>query len=144
MIPEQDAETILANLTRHAPLDLDAALFAPAAEAIPLTIRPAAFPPAETLWDMPEEERSHIGVRIREPVVHADVLAARLAAIALERNIHPVFLSHIGNCGMQRFGFRVERVFGVDRAAQAAFEAQLTRFWRLALIVDAAEVARLA
>ena len=101
------------------------------------------LPPSATLWDMPDDGPSRIGVRIRAPVENADLLAARLASIALERDIEPVFLSYIARSGMQWFGFRVEQLSGLTEQAQQSYEEQLARFWRLALIIDAAEITQL-
>jgi len=44
---------------------------------------------------------------------------------------------------MQRFGFHVEQLYGLPETAQVAFEIQLARFWRFALVLDASEISRL-
>lgn len=86
---------------------------------------------------------SHIGCRVKTPIEKPEYVAMRLAAIAVERQIHPVFLSYIADCGMQRFGFRVEQLSGLDASAQQQFEAQVTQFWNLAWIFDASELNQL-
>jgi hypothetical protein len=143
MIVRRTYEDILANLSRNQPLDLDRIISGEQRTGRASDLQPSSLPPAAALWDMSEDGPSRIGVRIKAPVQDAELLAARLAAIAVERDIHPVFLSYIARSGMQRFGFRVEQLSGLTEQAQQCFEDQLTRFWRLALIVDAEEIKRL-
>ncbi len=143
MIPERDMLSILANLSPHVPKDVDAALFdAPTPGSI---LAPTACnaPPSTAIWRAREADMSYIGLRVKAPIAHEAQLAARLAAIALERRIAPIFLSYIGRSGMQRFGFRVEQLAGLTPEAQQEFETQLVRFWGLALVIDASQVAHL-
>lgn len=143
MIVCRTYEEILANLSRNEPFDLDGIIrSAPGTVNVSDPRLPSSLPSA-TLWEMPEDIPSRIGVRIKTPIENADLLAARLAAIALERDIQPVFLSYIARSGMQRFGFRVEQLSGLTEQAQQSYENQLTRFWRLALVIDAAEIKHL-
>jgi hypothetical protein len=143
MNPERSYSSILANLSRNAPLDLDPLIFDPSPAGQLSAPEAASFAPSKAIWDLPDGGPSRLGVRFRTRVPDADVLAARLAAIAVERQIHPVFLSYISNCEMQRFGFRVEQLYGLSEPAQVVFETQLARFWRFALIIDASEISRL-
>lgn len=143
MIVRRTYEDILANLSRNQPLDLDPLISVARETGDVSNPRLSPLPPAATLWDMPDDGPSRIGVRIRAPVENADLLAARLASIALERDIEPVFLSYIARSGMQWFGFRVEQLSGLTEQAQQSYEEQLARFWRLALIIDAAEITQL-
>jgi hypothetical protein len=144
MIPERDPLAILANLARQAPRDIDPLLFeAPQRGAVAEETAGPGFPPSPALWDRAEEDVSRIGVRIRQPLEQPDVLAARLAAIAVERRVHPVFLSYVAHCDMQRFGFRVEQLHGLTADTQMLFESQLVRFWRLALVIEASDIAHL-
>lgn len=143
MTPERSHQSILANLSSHSPVDLDAIIFdAPRAGDVS-DPDVALFPPSSAIWDMPEDGPSRIGVRIREPIQNADFIAARLASIAVERRIHPIFLSYIRRSGIERFGFRVEQFFGLTEQSQANFETQLSRLWRFALIIDASDIERL-
>lgn len=133
--------THLGNLTRHAPVQLDPVLFAgsttPGTDIAFVDVGPPVSP---ALWARPEGELSYIGIRVTAPIEQTHALAADLAALAVERQIIPVFLSRIGQCGMQQFGFRVEMVGGTDEDQRQACEDQLTRLWNLAMIVDAADV----
>jgi hypothetical protein len=62
-------------------------------------------------------------------------LAARYAALAIEKECEVIILSHQHNAGFERFGFRVERVAGADADARAACVAQLRQFWDLEIIL---------
>ena len=144
MTPERSYQSILMNLSRHTPLDLDPLLFdMPRVGGVSDTDF-APHPPSSLIWEPPADGASRIGLRITEPLERADVLAARLASIAIERQIYPVFMSYIAHSGMQRFGFRVEQLFGLTERAQAQFEVELTRFWRFALIIDASDIENLS
>lgn len=62
-------------------------------------------------------------------------LAARYAALAVEKECEVIILSHQHNSGFERFGFRVERVAGADAAARSICVAQLRQFWDLEIII---------
>lgn len=143
MIVRRSYEDILANLSRNRPLDLDRLISCERRTEHVSDPRSPSLPTSATLWDMPEHGPSRIGVRVKAPVENADLLAARLAAIALERDIQPVFLSYIARCGMEGFGFRVEQLSGLTEQAQQGYEKQLARFWRLALVIDVEEIQHL-
>ncbi len=135
---------ILRNIAPHAPLDLDGLLgAAPTAcdDVVAQNVQP--FAPSEALWDRPDDEVSYIGIRVSSPIASLEQVAVALSAIAVERKIMPVFISWIGNCGLQRFGLRVEHVSGADDAEKLASEAQLKRLWNLAIIIDAENVSAL-
>ena len=48
-----------------------------------------------------------------------------------------------GHTGFERFGFRVERIGGDTPEEIERTEQQLARFWNLAIIIDAADMALL-
>jgi hypothetical protein len=144
MMVKRDYVSILSNLSNRAPVDLDASLFGIDARGEHGRLSDLPFPPCSNLWEMKDANASYIGLRVRAPVQNPGFLAARLAAIALERQIQPVFLCYIENSGMQRFGFRVEQLSGIPEDAQQQFEDQLVQFWRLALVIDASEIASLS
>jgi hypothetical protein len=133
---------ILGNLTRDAPQDIDPVLFGEG----PKKGRNLAFVEdraevSADLWSRADDDRSYIGIRVTGPVADQHAVAADLAAVAVERQIIPVFLSWVGACGMQRFGFRVELIGGADETEMQACEEQVSRMWNLAIIVDAADIA---
>ena len=61
--------------------------------------------------------------------------AMRLAAFAIERDVEIVVLSETDRSGLERFGFRIERIAGDTPEARAACEDQIRRFWNLDLVL---------
>ena len=55
----------------------------------------------------------------------------------------PIILTALDQTGFERFGFRIERFLPGPGADRAAWEAEMTAFWQLAIIIDAADVAAL-
>lgn len=103
----------------------------------------ATPPPSPRLWERGDTGASWIGIRVDSSISDPARAALRLASAALERGVTPVILTSLDSSGFERFGFRIERFLpgpGVDRAA---WEAEMTAFWSLALIIDAAEVSLL-
>lgn len=99
--------------------------------------------PSVALWDRETGGPTHIGIRILEPPESACNVARRLAAAALERGVFPVILSRVDCCGLERFGFRVERIPEDATAAKAA-EEEIRKFWDLAIIIDGHEIGLLS
>lgn len=140
MISKQDYTAVLANLTRHKPLNLDAAIFDAPKVGDVVDLDASKVLLNSKLWQFSDQTGSHIGFRVRSPIEDPDRIAARLASIALERQVFPVFLSYIADCGMQHFGFRVEQLSGLSADTQLHFEQQLTAFWNFALVVDTTDI----
>ena len=133
---------MLANMSRHAPLDLDALIFPTTTKGANLsTSNQSRYAPSDKLWTRTQDDTSYIGIRVTEPIKVQQNLAACLAAAAVERQIIPIFLSWVGPCGMQRFGFRVEHIAGTTDDERTHCEMQIKRFWNLAITVDARDVA---
>ncbi|WP_165905326.1 hypothetical protein [Rhodovulum euryhalinum] len=135
---------VLGRITTARPDDLDALIRDGAAGPAHGRMLPAggAVPPSAALWRRAEGDAtlSRIGVRIAEPLADPARAALRLSAAAIERRVIPVILSRLDQSGFERFGFRVERVPAGDEAAARAVEAELTRFWDLAIIVDGRDI----
>jgi len=119
---------ILGNLTRNTPLQIDPLLFGDSPKQ---GANLAFIDPRPTVF----------GIRVSHPIADQHAVAADLAAVAVERQIIPVFLSRVGDCGMQRFGFRVELIGGANEDEMHACEEQVSRLWNLAIIIDAADIA---
>ncbi len=126
-------------LSRIVPQDADdfdeiAGRFDPARDPVGKDL----FPEVEAaLTPSPGVERVDevcIGLRARGPADAAEQ-AMRLAAFALERDVEVVVLDGDGDSGLERFGFRVERVAGEDEARRAACETQIRRFWNIDLVL---------
>jgi hypothetical protein len=99
-------------------------------------------PPSAALWQRPLDGPSYVGIRITEPLAAPYKAAVRLAAMAIERSVEPVILSRVDASGFERFGFRVERL-PTDEADAAAAEAELRKYWDLAIVIDGRELERL-
>ncbi len=76
-----------------------------------------------------------IGLRAGEMLSDAADRAVRLAAFAIERDAEIVVLAEADASGLERFGFRVERIAGDTEAARAACEDQVRRFWNIDLVL---------
>jgi hypothetical protein len=74
-----------------------------------------------------------VGVRVTAPLSNSTEQAMRLAAFALERDVEIVLLSMLDATGLERFGFRVERV--PSEAAGEAYELQVRQFWNIDLVL---------
>lgn len=143
MIVKHDYAAILANLSQQFPLNLDDAVFDPSSTAETVDLSASPSTPSPMLWQSAEASVSRLGIRVREPIQNPVSLATRFASIAVERQVYPVFLSYIGDCGMQRFGFRTEQLSGLTQETQQQFEEQLALFWKLALIIEVSEIEHL-
>ena len=136
---------VLARITPQQPIDLETVICGSENPAAPTPDRefiaaicPAPAPSAE-LWCRSENDLSYLGVRLTAPLADNALTALRLASAALERGITPIILTTLNNSGFERFGFRVERILGDTDAERS----ELKRFWNMAIVVDAAEVALL-
>ena len=68
--------------------------------------------------DFHEEDTVVIGVRITETREDVADLAVQLGTFALEKQADIVVLNYLDYCGLERFGFRCERITGeTDEAA---------------------------
>ncbi|MGL4310943.1 MAG: hypothetical protein ACRCSU_10685 [Paracoccaceae bacterium] len=130
--------TVLSRITPQAPIDLDdESNAAPAPVIDPGQDGP---PPSTALWSRDETSAPAVGIRVTTPVADPMDLAQRLAAASVERGIYPVILSTLPRCGLERFGFRVERLLAGDAVTLARQEAELAKFWNFAIVVDAADI----
>lgn len=68
-----------------------------------------------------------IGVRLRQPREDLADFAVYLSTFAIERNVEAVVLSHLDYSGLERSGFRTERISGDTPEARTACE-QLAAF----------------
>jgi hypothetical protein len=133
---------IIRNITPQAPISLDDVIgqvAAPSVDVVP-QLKDVALP-SKALWTRSEDEVSFIGIRISSPIESLEQMAMGLSAIAVERQVVPIFISWIGGCGLQSYGLRVEHVTGADDAEKLAVEEQLMRLWNLAIVIDAKDVA---
>lgn len=134
---------VVTRITPDEPVDLDPVVFNHVAREVSREIRPrgraAAAPPSAKLWDR-DETRSHIGVLISREHPDALHLALRLASAAAERGVVPVILSSLERTGLERFGFRVERLPSGSEEEVARCEAEIRKFWDMPIVIDMADV----
>lgn len=100
--------------------------------------------PSLALWNLDQDENARLGVRVNAPLPDATQAACRLAAAALEKGISPIIFSTLPVSGLERFGFRVERVMGDTSEERAACEEQLKKFWNVAIVIDAFDIVSLS
>lgn len=103
----------------------------------------SGLPPSAVLWDHGDADHSCIGIRVLRPLPDTAAVALRLAAAAVERRVVPIILTPLPSSGFERFGFRCERLYGATPEEVEAVELELTRFWSLAIVIDAEDVALL-
>jgi hypothetical protein len=75
-----------------------------------------------------------VGLRVTAPLADAADRALRLVAFAAERDVEVVVLAHAEVTGLERFGFRVERIAGDTPEDRARCEAQILRLWNIDLV----------
>jgi hypothetical protein len=77
-----------------------------------------------------------VGFRLGQRERPAVDRAVRFAAMALERDVEVVVLADDDVCGLEQFGFRIERIAGEGECGRACID-QLLRFWALDLLLEA-------
>lgn len=128
---------IAARITSQCAVDIDAIIgaFDPRRNDVGRDLYPETAAVLRGETRMKDENAVAIGIRIADvPDSPAD-LAMRLAALALEQDVEVIVLSHIDYSGLERFGFRCERVAGETEAARAACSATLCRFWNIEMVI---------
>lgn len=129
---------VLGRITSQSPLNLDADLadLDPRHASKPGIL---SFPEAAAKSALPtsfsDEETVAFAARVTEETKDPIGLAVTLAQMAFEKGAEVVILSHLDYSGLERFGFRVERVAGETEAERAASEAQLIRFWNIVFVI---------
>jgi len=130
-------QTLLARVTTHGAEDIDAVLRPHDRRArkagrdlFPLGVDRVPFTP-----EFRDPDTVAIGVRILEPKADLAELAVSLGTFALEKGAEIVVLNHVDYCGLERFGFRCERITGGSPEAREACERQVVAFWNLEVII---------
>lgn len=139
--------SVLSGLSPCEATDLDAPSEGSAVAVVEAgwpSARPAPPQPSPLLyWPVGADARVAIGIRVNRPLADPVVVALHLASAAAERDVQPVILTTLPYTGLERFGFRVERLPETDTAEQARCEAELAAFWNLAIVIDADDVCNL-
>lgn len=80
-------------------------------------------------------ERPAIGVLVDAFQNDSAALAARLASLAIERDCEIIIMSDGAVSGLERFGFRTERIGGETGEEREACLEQLKRFWNIEIVI---------
>lgn len=124
------------RITPRTPEDLDADLAGLDPRARPLgQVRQQSAARFPLPFDFAQETTITVGARVTEDTPDIASLAMRLAALAAEKGAEPIILAHCDYSGLERLGFRTERVAGATEAERAACEAELIAFWNIALVL---------
>jgi len=127
----------IGQITPLTPVSLDAAL----ENLDPRLGKPGSFEfptgagEPEIVTPFADPERVAIGVRITEATKDRVQLAMKLAQMAAEKDADPIVLSYVDMTGLERFGFRVERIAGATDEERAVAEAQIIKFWNIVLVI---------
>jgi hypothetical protein len=128
---------IMSRVTTHVAEDLDdllrpydARARKPGSDVFPAGVDRNPFTP-----DFHNKETVVVGVRITEARDDLTDLAVQLGTFALEKQAEIVVLNHLDYCGLERFGFRCERITGATSEARAACERQVAAFWNLEVVI---------
>ncbi|MEO0486391.1 MAG: hypothetical protein AAF092_10815 [Pseudomonadota bacterium] len=116
---------------------------ASAAEPPQRAAGPAPMPIAALWANNLSEEEVYLGVIVDAPLERPAAIAGQLAAMAVERSIHPIIFSRIGYCGLERFGFRVEDTSYAGSVSSVELEQQLCNFWNISVTVSTAQLSAL-
>ena len=82
-----------------------------------------------------DQDLTCIGVRITEPRGNLAEFAVRLTMLGLEKNVEVIVFSHLPYSGLEKFGFRCERIVGATEEELTACERQLKQFWNIEIII---------
>lgn len=137
---------VLGRIGVEQPVDLDTTIFATDTEqktsgSAGSIISPnlPISPPSSEIWPLKDDAQFHLGIRLNSRDVDTILIASKLAAAAFERGITPIILTNLPFCGLECYGFRIERTYGKTAAEQKSSERELMQFWRIELLLDAAE-----
>jgi len=139
-------QQMAARIVHEQPVELDGLVFEDVKKAggnLGREVPDAWIAPSTANWAMNDPDRVAIGVRVDKPLPNTVDIATQLIAMAIERGITPVIFSSISPSGFEQFGFRVERLAGKDPAQLQVCEEELKRFWDIAIVVDAADIAQM-
>jgi hypothetical protein len=127
------------RLTRAQPEDLDRLLcgFDPRARPPGQDIAPCPGPVLLPPLKLARDDAIAVGVALSAPVGDPADVAFRLGALAIEQDVEVIVLSMPDYSGIERFGFRTEKVAGETEAERDACRDQLRQFWGIELTLPA-------
>lgn len=134
---DQGYSEIICRITPALPSDIDDIVL----KAMPTHTVPGRdiFPATMNIALLRQEQTSEslviLGIRIKNSLEDPADLAMRLACLAIEKDVLIVVLNYLDYCGLERFGFRVERVSGQTEAEKIICEDDIRNFWNIAMII---------
>ena len=130
-------QTILSRVTTHVAEDIDDLLrpYDGRARRGGRDLFPAGVDRVPFTPEFRAPETVVIGVRVLEARPDLADLAVQLSTFAMEKNAEIVVLNHLDYCGLERFGFRCERITGDTPEAREACERQVAAFWNMEVII---------
>ena len=127
----------LLKLTQHEPINLDGVLaeHEPRRNPVGKDIAPCSETSALPPCPFVRSDAVVVAMRVAYPLEDATDVAFRLAALAVEQDIEVVVFSDLDYSGLERFGFRTERIAGATVAERDACVQQLRMFWGAELLI---------
>ena len=127
------------RLTRAQPDDLDPLLrgFDPRARPPGQDITPCPGPAVLPPLNLARKDGIAVGVALSSLFDDPADVAFRLSALAIEQDVEVIVLSTTDYSGIERFGFRTEKVAGETEAERDACRDQLRQFWGIELTLPA-------
>jgi hypothetical protein len=132
-----DRAASLLRLTQQEPVDIDGILAPFDARRNPVgqDLAPGggsgAVPPCP--FSRPDEVV--MATRVTTPPANPTDVAFRLMGLSVEQDVEVVVFSDLDYSGLERFGFRTERIAGTTPAEKEACIAQLRSFWGIELMI---------
>lgn len=134
---EKLSTALLLRLSPHEPYDLDSLLAPHDRRSPPVGKDIAPCVNAETLppCRLARPDKVVVATRVRRPLDDPTDTAFRLAALAIQHDVEIVVFSDIDYSGLERFGFRTERVVGRTDPERELCLTQLRHFWGVELVL---------
>jgi hypothetical protein len=135
----EDRLSPVLRLTQSQPEDIDAILCVADSRAgiLGQDIAPCDGSVALPPLSLAEDEMVAVAVTVSSPLENPADVAARLCALSIEQEIEIVVLTSLDYSGLERFGFRTERIAGNTEAEHTACVEELKRFWGIELTIPA-------
>lgn len=76
-----------------------------------------------------------IAVRVSDDSDDRFELPMKLAALAMEKDVTPIIFYRGEYSGLEKFGFRVEKITGTTKQEQQECETQLKQFWNISVVI---------
>lgn len=132
-----DKFALVARLTSCQPEDLDPLLepFDSFSHRLGKDLAACPGPSALPRARLAAPDAIAVGVLIDRPLPDPADAAYRLAALAIEQDVHLVAFTKLDYSGLERFGIRTERISGHTDEERTLCRDQLMQFWGIEVLV---------